>query len=108
MKYLIEVTENYRVDSEKEATALIEEAKQNQRQYSLSKYSSVQKERKSKGEVIDSWYRVSLTKKFTDEKEPYVWAADKKERLEKRTISLGNYDETTDEYEIDKTCPNRR
>ena len=62
MKYLIEVTENYRV----------EEAKQKQRQYSLSKYSSVQKERKSKGEVIDSWYRVSLTKKFTDEKEPYV------------------------------------
>ena len=35
MKYLIEVTENYRVDSEKEAAALIEEAKQNQRQYSL-------------------------------------------------------------------------
>lgn len=35
-----------------------------------------------------------------DEKEPYVWATDKKERLEKRTISLGNYDETTDEYEI--------
>lgn len=72
MKYLIEVTENYRVDSEKEAAALIEEAKQNQRQYTLSKYSSVQKERKQKGEVIDSWYRVSLTKKFTDEKEPYV------------------------------------
>ena len=72
MKYLIEVTENYRVDSEKEAAALIEEAKQNQRQYSLSKYSSVQKERKSKGEVIDSWYKVSLTKKFTDEKEPYA------------------------------------
>ena len=72
MKYLIEVTENYRVDSEKEAAALIEEAKQNQRQYSLSKYSSVQKERTTKGEVIDSWYKVFLTKKFTDEKEPYV------------------------------------
>lgn len=72
MKYLIEVTENYRVDSEKEAAALIEEAKQNQRQYALSKYSSVQKERKQKGEVIDSWFKVSLTKKFTDEKEPYV------------------------------------
>ena len=72
MKYLIEVTENYRVDSEKEAAALIEEAKQNQRQYSLSKYNKKKKERKSKGEVIDSWYRVSLTKKFTDEKEPYV------------------------------------
>ena len=72
MKYLIEVTENYRVDSEKEAAALIEEAKQNQRQYSLSKYSSVQKERKSKGEVIESWYMGSLTEEFTAETDPYV------------------------------------
>ena len=72
MKYLVEVTETYRVDTEREAAILIEEAKSSQKKYSLVKYSSVQKERKQKGEVIDSWYRVSLTKKFTDEKEPYV------------------------------------
>ena len=28
------------------------------------------KDKKLKGEVIDSWYKVTLTKKFTDEKEP--------------------------------------
>ena len=67
MKYLIEATEIYRVDSESEANALLEEAKS---EGSLSKYSCVHKERKSKGEVIDEWYRVTLNKKFTDEKEP--------------------------------------
>ena len=30
----------------------------------------VYKERKQKGEVIDAWHRVSLTKVFDDEKEP--------------------------------------
>ena len=38
--------------------------------YTLAKYSSVYKERKQKGEVIDAWHRVSLTKVFDDEKEP--------------------------------------
>ena len=36
----------------------------------LSKYSSVQRQRKAKGEVVDEWYRVVLTKVFDDEKEP--------------------------------------
>lgn len=71
MKYLIDVTETYRVDSEKEATALIEEAKK-QREYTLTKYTSVQKERKEKGEVVETWYKVSLVKHFTDEKDPYA------------------------------------
>ena len=68
-KYLINTTEIYRVDSENEATALIEEAKRSNK-YTLSKYSSVYKERKQKGEVVDAWHRVSLTKVFDDEKEP--------------------------------------
>ena len=67
MKYLIEVTENYRVETEAEADQLIEEAKASN---VLNKYSCVYKERKAKGEVIDSWYKVVLNKKFTDEKEP--------------------------------------
>ena len=70
MKYLVEVTETYRVDTEREAAILIEDAKSSQKKYSLVKYSSVQKERKQKGEVIDSWFKVSLTKHVTDEKEP--------------------------------------
>lgn len=68
-RYLIKATEQYRVDSETEAKALIEEAKKD-RNYTLSKYSSEYKERKAKGEVIDSWYRVTLNKTFTDEREP--------------------------------------
>lgn len=69
MKYLTTTTEQYRVDSEKEATKLIEEAK-NDRNFVLTKYNCEHKERKQKGEVIDSFYRVTLTKFFTDEKEP--------------------------------------
>lgn len=35
-----------------------------------------------------------------DEEEPYVWAANKKDRLEKRKVELGEYDEELGEYEI--------
>lgn len=69
MRYLVNVTEVYRVDSEGEATALINEAKADS-SYALSKYSTAHKERKSKGEVIDEWYHVTLVKSFNDEKEP--------------------------------------
>lgn len=67
-RYLIETTEMYRVDSEQEAASLIEAAKHDA--YGVVKYSSTHKERKQKGEIVDEWYRVSLTRKFTDEKEP--------------------------------------
>lgn len=65
--YLIETTEIYRVDSEDEAKELVEEAK---RTSTVAKYSCVYKEKKAKGEIVDSWYRVSITKKWDDEKEP--------------------------------------
>lgn len=68
-KYLISVTENYRVDDEKEVEAMLEEAK-NDSTFILTKYTSTYKERKQKGEVFDSYYKLSLTKTFTDEKEP--------------------------------------
>ena len=38
--------------------------------YSLTKYSCTYKERKQKGEVIDAYYKVILTKAIDDEKEP--------------------------------------
>lgn len=69
MKYLIETTEVYRVDSEQEVQQLIEEAKQGSK-YELIKYDRIYKEKKQKGEILETWYRVSLKKKFTDEKEP--------------------------------------
>ena len=69
MKYLINVTETYRVDTEQEAADLINEAKTNG-SYILSKYSSAKKEKKAKGEILDEWYHVALAKTFNDEKEP--------------------------------------
>lgn len=69
-KYLVSTIETYRVDSEHEAAIAIEEAKKDG-SYQLGKYSSEHKERKSKGEVIDEYYKVTLTKLFNDIKEPY-------------------------------------
>jgi hypothetical protein len=68
-KYLISVTETYRVDTEAEAAVLIDEAKKDNK-YDLKKYTSQKKERKQKGEVVDEWHQVVLTKIFDDEKEP--------------------------------------
>ena len=67
--YLIKVTEQYRCDSETEAKNLIDEAKQNH-QYTVTKSSSEIKTTKQKGEIIDEWRRVLITKEFTSEKEP--------------------------------------
>ena len=69
MEYLVSTTEVYRVDDEASATSLIEKAKHDS-MYELAKYSSVKKEKKQKGEIIDEWYQVSLTKKFNAEKDP--------------------------------------
>lgn len=69
MKYLTQVTETYRIDTEEQVISTIEEAK-NDTRFTLVKHTSQYKERKSKGEVIDAWYKVTLTKQFTDEKEP--------------------------------------
>lgn len=68
-KFLVSTVETYRVDTDEEAKALIEDAK-NSSMFELGKYSSEYKEQKAKGEVVDSWYRVILTKKFNVEKEP--------------------------------------
>jgi predicted aldo/keto reductase-like oxidoreductase len=68
-KYLIDTTETYRVDSEAEVEQLIAEAKKDSTCI-LAKYSSVHKEKKVKGVVEDEWYKVTLVKKFNDEKDP--------------------------------------
>jgi hypothetical protein len=68
-KYLITTTEVYRVDDEIEVQNLIEEAKHDP-MYTLVKYNREYKEKKSKGEVIDEWYKVTLVKSFNNEKEP--------------------------------------
>ena len=67
--YLVQVQEIYRVNTEKEAQDLISSAKE-ESGYELIKYNCANKEKKSKGDVIDDWYKVSLVKRFNDEKEP--------------------------------------
>lgn len=68
-KYLIKTTEEHRADTEFEAGELINAAKADGR-YILSKYSSVKKERKAKGEIIDEYYLVTLVKVFDDANDP--------------------------------------
>lgn len=69
MKFLIQTTEIYRVDSEEQVKQIIEEAK-NDNHFIVKKYTSQFKERKQKGEVIDAYWKLSITKEFADEKEP--------------------------------------
>jgi hypothetical protein len=68
-KYLLKTTEEHRADNEREAAELIETAKADNR-YILSKYSSVKKERKAKGEIVDEYYIVTLVNTFDDPKDP--------------------------------------
>ena len=69
MKFLIQTIEIYRVDSEEQVKQIIEEAK-NDKHFIVKKYTSQFKERKQKGEVIDAYWKLSITKEFADEKEP--------------------------------------
>ena len=64
-KYLVSTVETYRVDTETEAVAAIEEAEQDN-SYILSKYTNEHKEQKSKGEVVDEYWKLTLTKFFND------------------------------------------
>ena len=53
-KYLLNVTEVYRVDREQEAIQMIQEAKDSS-EYTLIKQSYTYKESKQKGEVVNAW-----------------------------------------------------
>ncbi len=68
-KYLIQTIETYRADTESEAEHLIADAKASY-EYELKKHNAEKKEVKQKGEIVDEYWKVSLTKKFTDEKFP--------------------------------------
>ena len=67
MKYLIETTEVYRVSTEDEAKVVIEEAK---KKSEVIKYNCVYRCKKQKGEIVEDWYKVTVFKRWTDEKEP--------------------------------------
>lgn len=68
-RYLCQVQEIYRVNTEAEAATLIEEAKSDNR-FTLLKSSTEYKTVKAKGEIVDEYFKVTLVKHFTDLKEP--------------------------------------
>ncbi len=65
-RQLLKTTDQWLVDTEEEAMDMIEEAKDKQMEgcYSLTKSGYVMKTKKSKGEIIEVTYRVSLEKTF--------------------------------------------
>lgn len=68
MKMLLKTTDVYRVDNEEEAVDMINDYKDRQltEGYTLSKSGYVLKNKKSKGEIIDSWAVVTVEKTFND------------------------------------------
>ena len=62
-KELLKETFTYQVDEEKDAVALIEEEKE--RSKGLVTYKTAYKTKREKGEVIDSWYVVTITHDYT-------------------------------------------
>ena len=64
MKILLSTVETYRVNTEEEVAALIEEMKANAINYNLVSHASKYKEKKKKGIVVDSGYEVKIGKVF--------------------------------------------
>lgn len=69
MIYLIKTVETYRCANENEAQNEIEEMKKN-KLYEISKHKMEKRCLKAKGEIVDEWVRLEVTKEFTSEKEP--------------------------------------
>ena len=65
-RQLLKTTDLWIVDTEEEAMDMIEEAKDNQVKggYALTKSGYVMKTKKSKGEIIEVTYRVTLERSF--------------------------------------------
>lgn len=63
---LMKTTDVFRVDTEEEAMAMIEEVKEKQTSggFSVSKSGYVLKTKKSKGEIVDSWYICTIERTF--------------------------------------------
>ena len=68
MKILLKTVDTFRVEDEEEAVRVIEEYKNNQaiEGYSLTKSGYVLKNKKSKGEIIDSWAIVTIERSFVE------------------------------------------
>lgn len=63
---LMKQTDEIKVGTEQEAKALIESFKEKSKTegYEITSYTSTLKEKKSKGEVVDSYYIVKIVKRW--------------------------------------------
>lgn len=66
MGEIMKQTDEIRVDTEEEAKALIESFKQKAKTegFEITNYSSTLKEKKSRGEIVDSYYIVKIVKRW--------------------------------------------
>lgn len=66
MGEIMKQTDEIRVETEEQAKALIESFKEKAREegYEIVKYTSTLKEKKSKGEIIDSYVLVQIVKRW--------------------------------------------
>jgi hypothetical protein len=69
IKHLIKTTETYRIDNDENVKSFLEELKRDPN-FELAKYSSTKKVAKEKGEIVDEWIHLEVTKIFDDEKMP--------------------------------------
>jgi hypothetical protein len=63
MRALLKETKEIRVESEEAAMELVEEERQNPK--GIVEFKTTQKTKKSKGEIVEEWYVVVITRKYT-------------------------------------------
>ena len=68
MKQLLKTTDVYRVETEEDAMNLIQKFKDNQNVegYTVTKSGYVLKTKKSKGEIIESWFIATVERSFIE------------------------------------------
>lgn len=69
MKHLIKTTETYVLSNENDVEKFLDTLKDDPL-FELSKYSSTKKVIKEKGEIIDEYIKLDITRVFNQEKEP--------------------------------------
>lgn len=69
-KYVTTISENYRVDSEKEAANLIEEAKKDNRFTVLKSSTTYKHHKETKANPEEEYWIVSITKEFNEVRNP--------------------------------------
>lgn len=71
-RYLTQTVESYRVNTEEEVDSTLEEFKA-AAEYEVKKATYEKKQVKEKGEVVDEYYMLTVTKLFNNQKEPETY-----------------------------------